>query len=446
VNRKVFKNALVIAVFVILFCPLSSKAFSVFAHMAIIDASWKKSIVPLIKEKYPNVTDDELRIAHSYAYGGSLMPDMGYFPFGSVYFTNLVHYVRSGDFMGNLISQAQNINEYAFALGAISHYLTDEYGHSLATNVAEPIVYPKVAKKFGNVVTYEEYPIYHSRMEFGFDVLQMARGNYASQEYHDFIGFNVAKPVLERAFLLTYGQDMNDIFNGKLDLAISTFRWSVKSLLPGLTRTAWALKKDDIQKLNQGMTSRKFHYHIKRREYFQTYGHERDKPKFGNRIMAFIISILPKIGPLKALRFSPPGPVAEKLFIKSFDTTLVCYNQLLTEMRSGKQLQLPDMDFDTGKPTLQGEYGLADLTYSQLLLYLQDKKFSSVTQPLQSNILSFYGKGDTTSKVTEYKKYKIDWEKTYAALQKLRVARSVPLDSLKFPADTDKKVTTKSTR
>ncbi|HTK20834.1 MAG TPA: zinc dependent phospholipase C family protein [Mucilaginibacter sp.] len=445
-NRIVFKSALLIAVFFIFLCPLSSKAFSVFAHMAIIDASWKKSIVPLLKEKYPNATDEELRVAHSYAYGGSLMPDMGYFPFGSEYFTNLVHYVRSGDFMENLVSQAQNINEYAFALGAVSHYLTDEYGHSLATNVAEPIVYPKVAKKFGKLVTYEEYPIYHSRMEFGFDVLQMARGNYASQAYHDFIGFNVAKPVLERAFMLTYGQDMNDVFNGKLDLAISTFRWSVRSLLPSLTRTAWALKKSDIQKLNQGMTSRKFHYHIKRREYFKDYGRERDKPKLGNRIMAFIISILPKVGPLKALKFSPPGPVAEKLFIKSFDTTLVCYNQLLTDMRSGRQLQLVDMDFDTGKPTQQGEYGLADLTYSQLLLYLQDKKFNDVTPPLQNNILSFYSKGDTTSKVTEYKKYKVDWKKTYLALQQLRTVRPTPIDSLKLPVDTTAKATAPKTK
>jgi hypothetical protein len=446
VNRIVFKSALLIAVFFIFLCPLSSKAFSVFAHMAIIDASWKKSIVPLLKEKYPNATDEELRVAHSYAYGGSLMPDMGYFPFGSEYFTNLVHYVRSGDFMENLVSQAQNINEYAFALGAVSHYLTDEYGHSLATNVAEPMVYPKVAQKFGKLVTYEEYPIYHSRMEFGFDVLQMARGNYESQAYHDFIGFNVAKPVLERAFMLTYGQDMNDVFNGKLDLAISTFRWSVRSLLPGLTRTAWALKKNDIQKLNQGMTSRKFHYRIKRREYFKDYGRERDKPKLGNRIMAFIISILPKVGPLKALKFSPPGPVAEKLFIKSFDTTLVCYNQLLTDMRSGKQLQLVDRDFDTGKPTQQGEYGLADMTYSQLLLFLQDKQFNDVTPPLQNNILSFYSKGDTTSKVTEYKKYKVDWKKTYLALQELRVAKPVPLDSLKLPVDTTAKATASKTK
>jgi hypothetical protein len=413
--------------------------------MAIIDASWKKSIVPLLKERYPNATDDELRIAHSYAYGGSLMPDMGYFPFGSIYFTNLLHYVRTGDFMQNLIDQSQNINEYAFALGAVSHYLTDKYGHSLATNVAEPIVYPKVGKQFGKVVTYEEDPIYHSRMEFAFDVLQMSRGNYASQEYHDFIGFNVAKPVLERAFMLTYGQDMNDVFGGNLDLAISTFRWSVRSLLPGLTRTAWALKKDDIRKLNPAINSRKFHFKMKRREYYQKYGKERDKPKLGNRIMAFIISILPKIGPLKALKFEPPGPEGEKLFIKSFDTTLVCYTQVLNNMKNGQKLQFEDIDFDTGNLTAQNEYGLADQTYSLLVLKLQGKKFNELTYPLQNNILSFYGKGDTISMVTEHQKYKIDWQKTYAALQQLKTARPIPIDSLKFPVDSVKKATTRST-
>jgi len=407
--------------------------------MAIIDASWKKSIIPLLKERYPNATENELRIAHSYAYGGSLMPDMGYFPFGSVYFTNLVHYVRSGDFMQNLVDQSQNINEYAFALGAVSHYLTDKYGHSLATNVAEPIVYPKVGKQFGKMVTYEQDPIYHSRMEFAFDVLQMSRGNYASQEYHDFIGFNVAKPVLERAFMLTYGQDMNDVFGGKLDLAISTFRWSVRSLLPSLTRTAWALKKDDIKKLNPSINSRKFHFRMKKREYYQKYGKEREKPKLGNRIMAFIINILPKIGPLKALKFEPPGPEGEKLFIRSFDTTLVYYNQVLAGIKTGQKLQLVNMDFDTGKPTAQNEYGLADQTYSLLVLKLQEKKFNEVTYPLQNNILSFYGKGDTISMMTEQKKYKIDWQKTFAALQQLRVAEPIPIDSLKYPVDSPAK-------
>ncbi|HVS93284.1 MAG TPA: zinc dependent phospholipase C family protein [Mucilaginibacter sp.] len=424
---------LAVSILLFLLCPLKSKAYSVFAHMAVIDASWKTSIVPLLKQRFPNATDEQIKEAHSYAYGGSLMPDMGYFPFGSVYFTNLVHYVRTGDFMENLLKQARTIDEYAFALGAISHYLTDEYGHSLSTNIAEPMVYPKVAKKYGKIVTYEEYPIYHSRMEFGFDVLQTARGNYASQAYHDFIGFNVSKPVLQRAFEITYGQNLDSVFKGKLDLNISTFRWTVRSLLPGLTRTAWALKKQEIIKNEPGMTSRKFHFRMKRKEYYQKYGHDRERPNLRNRITAFIITILPKIGPLRAFKFQAPGPKAEKLFIKAFDTSLVEYTHVLQKIKKHEDPDLSDIDFDTGMPTIFGEYGLADQSYSQLVINLDKDNFQNTTSPLKQNILSFFKKADSTA---EPPRYSFDWKKTNYALVQLKHKKPVRVDNLVFPADT----------
>ena len=414
--------------------PLSSKAYSVFAHEAIIDASWEKSILPLLKQKYPKATDADIKIARSYAYGGSLIADMGYFPFGNPYFTNLVHYVRSGDFVENLLSEAQNLNEYAFALGALSHYMTDKYGHSLGTNIAVPIVYPKIGQKFGHVVTYDEDNTSHKRMEFAFDVLQTARGNYLPQSYHDLIGFNVAKPVLERAFMKTYGEDINKVF-GNLDRTISTFRWSVSSLLPSLTRTAWQIKKADIKKTNPNARARTFHYRIKRKEYYQEFGRERDIPKFKERVYAFIIQILPKIGPLKSLRFQPPGPEGEKLFIKSFDTTVLHYGMVLNTLRQENRIDLANIDFDTGYVTAPGEYGLADQTYSFLVIKLQEEKFNGLTSPLKENILSFYNKADTTTKSNENKKDKIDWQKTYLALQQIKVAKPIPMDSLKFPVD-----------
>lgn len=414
----------------VLVTPLSSKAYSVFAHEAIIDASWEKSILPLLKQKYAAATDSDIKVARSYAYGGSLIADMGYFPFGNPYFTNLVHYVRSGDFVENLLNEAQNLNEYAFALGALAHYMTDKYGHSLGTNKAVPILYPKIGQKFGAVVTYDEDHTSHKRMEFAFDVLQTARGNYLPQSYHDFIGFNVARPVLERAFLKTYGEDINKVFSN-LSLTISTFRWSVKSLLPGLTRTAWVIKKSEILKTNPSLTSRKFHYRIKKKEYYQEFGREREKPKCKERIFAFIIQILPKIGPLKSLRFQNPGPEGEKLFIKSFDTTVVHYGIALNMLRYNNHIDLPDIDFDTGNITAPGEYGLVDQTYSIMLIKLQDEKFNNVTPSLKENILNFYSKGDTTTKSNENKKDKIDWQKTYLALQQIRVIKPVPIDSLK---------------
>jgi len=410
----------------LLFFSHSSKAYSVLTHEAVVDASWQKSIIPLLKEKYPMATDSELRVAHSYAYGGCMMPDMGYFPFGSTYFTDLAHYVRTGDFVCALISEAQNLNEYAFALGALSHYMADKYGHSLGTNHVVPLVYPKLKKEFGDIVTYEQNPIAHSRVEISFDVLQVARGNYATQAYHDFIGFNVAKPVLERAFMKIYGQDINVVF-GNLDLAISTFRWSVKDLLPTLTRSAWVLKKDEIKKTNPSANSRNFRYRMHRRDYKLEFGKTHQKASFGDQILAFFIRILPKVGPLKALKFKDPGPQGEKLFIASFDSVLVKYAEALTALNHGRII-LNNVDYDTGKETSFGEYSLADLTYSDMLYELQHNKFYDLTAPLKQNIVSFYSKADST---TNSKKYPVDWKKTNGALVQVKSAQTIKIDSLK---------------
>jgi hypothetical protein len=201
-------------------------AYSVLTHEAIIDANWEKVLLVLLKKKYPDSSPEALKQAHAYAYGGAIVPDMGYYPFGSKVFTNLIHYVRSGDFVVALFKEAQNINEYAFALGVLCHYEADRYGHSLGINPAVPLVYPELQSKFGNMITYAEDHLSHIRTEFAFDVLQTARGNYASTAYHDFIGFQVARPVLERAFFQTYGLKVTELF-GNFPRAIGTFRWLV---------------------------------------------------------------------------------------------------------------------------------------------------------------------------------------------------------------------------
>jgi hypothetical protein len=407
------------------FCPVSSKAYSVLTHEAVVDASWKSAILPLLREKYPAATDSQLMVAHSYAYGGCMMPDMGYFPFGSTYFTDLAHYVRTGDFVMNLLSEAQNLDEYAFALGSLCHYMADKYGHSIATNRVVPFVYKKDANKYGKVVTYEQDHIAHSRVEISFDVLQIARGNYASPDYHSFIGFNVAKPVLERAFLKTYGQDITTVFSN-LDLAISTFRWSVKNLLPTLTRAAWVLRKNDIKKANPSANAGSFHYKMRRKDYYLEFGKERQQPGFGDRALAYFIKIMPKVGPLKALKFKDPGPDGEKLFIASFDTVLVRYATALHTLHS-RNITLPDIDFDTGNITAPGEYGLADKTYDELVYKLKGNKFVDMTSTLKQNILTFYTNADTAVFI----KQDPDWKKASLALLQMKHANPVKVDSLK---------------
>jgi hypothetical protein len=317
---------------------------------------------------------------------------MGYFPFGSALYSNLVHYVRSGDFIKALIDEASDVNEYAFALGFLSHYNADKYGHALATNICAPMLYPKVKRKFGSVVTYEEDPTSHARTEFGFDVLQVARGNYESQAYRDFIGFQVSKPALEKAFLKTYGLHIDDVF-GSYSMAIGTFRWTVRSLLPTLTKAAWKSKRKEIRQLNPGITSRQFNYRMNRKTYYQSFGREREKAGFGASVVAFVIRVLPKVGPLKKLRFVIPKQDVEKLFIQSFDTV----NYHLAKDIQGliaKNLQLKNIDFDTGKPTGRGEYDLADESHATLLLKLSDKKFETVNAALKENLLQFFSQQD----------------------------------------------------
>jgi hypothetical protein len=241
---------------------------------------------------------------------------------------------------------------------------------------------------------------------------------------------------LEKAFLKTYGENINDVF-GDLDLAIATFRWSVKSLLPALTRVGWTIKKPEIVKDNPTYTSRKFHYKMKRKEYYKEFGRAREKPKFGDRVLAIIIEILPKIGPLKPLKFKDPGPEGEKLFIKSFDTAMTRYGLVLQAFQN-KTPDLTNVDYDTGKLTTPGEYGLADKTYSEMVIKLDDKKFANLTLALKENILSFYSKVDTSAKFNEHKKDKADWQKTYLSLQQLKTAKTIPVDSLKLSAVTQK--------
>ena len=367
-------------------------AYSVLTHEAIIDSAWPGELRPLLLKRFPNATDDQLREAHAYAYGGAIIQDMGYYPFGSKFFSDLVHYTRSGDFVLALLKDAQesaDLNDYAFALGALAHYAADNLGHPIAVNRTVPLVYPKLRTKFGPEVTYEDDPGAHLKTEFGFDVIEVARGQYANEAYHDFIGFKVAKPLLERAFEETYCIPLKDQFTS-LDLALGTYRFSVSQAIPEMTKAAWAAKKKDIQSLQAGMTRRRYVYRIKIAAYQKDFDNQYKRPGLGARFLAFLFHLLPKIGPFKAFAFKVPPPAAETMFLKSLDDTVRDYKNLLASAGENS-LQLPNQNFDTGKPTRLGEYHLADETYAKLVERLKQAKVA-VSAPLQANIDAFYGR------------------------------------------------------
>jgi hypothetical protein len=359
----------------------------VLTHEQVIDLVWKDELQPMLLKRFPQATPDDLKHAHAFAYGGSLIQDMGYYPFGNKYFSDLVHYVRSGDFVTALLHESSDINEYAFALGALAHYSSDNVGHPTINQVVA-IEFPKLRAKHGNTVTYADDPKAHIRTEFGFDMVQVAKNRYTSDRYHDFIGFEVSKPVLERAFLSTYGIKLSDVMDDE-DNAIGSFRRSVSTFVPEITRVALLNRKKELVRDTPNFNQKKFLYHLSRANYEKEWGKGYRKPGFGARVLAFFLRIIPKIGPAKALAFKIPTTQGEDMYIKSVDKTIDNYNALLRQVRQG-DVKFPDTDFDTGRPTKAGEYSLADETYERLLKDLTKNKFAQLTPELKANILAFY--------------------------------------------------------
>src|SRR5580698_884982 len=285
--------ALALTLFVSCGWPVQSTAYAVLSHEAIIDSAWNTNIRPLLLKRFPNATPDELKEAHGYAYGGAIIQDMGYYPHGSHFFSDLTHYVRSGDFVAALLRDAKDLDGYAFALGALAHYAADNDGHEIGVNRAVPILYPKLRKKYGEVVTYEQDPLAHVKTEFGFDVLEVAQGRYAPEAYHDFIGFGVSAPLLEQAFEETYGLPLKTVLPNE-EQALGSYRRDVSKLMPKATRIAWSLKKNDIQKDQPGITKQKFLFNLSRSSYEKKWGNAYQQPTFGEEFLAFLARLVPK--------------------------------------------------------------------------------------------------------------------------------------------------------
>jgi len=377
---------------IVLLLLLSTSVFygySVLTHEAIVDTLWDASIQKMLLQRFPMSTPEELEEAHAYVYGGCIIQDMGYYPFSSKLFSDLTHYVRSGDFVVALIREAQDLNEYAFALGALAHYAADNNGHRLGTNVAVPVLYPDLRREFGQSVTYWDNPLSHIRTEFGFDVLQVAQGRYASDQFRKFIGFKVSKPVLERAFLDTYGLEMKDVFKS-LDLALGTYRYSTSSIIPGMTKVAWELKKDVFIKEIPGITRKKFLYNLSRSSYEKDFGKMYQRPGFKTRLVSWFLRMVPKSGPFKGLAFKAPTPEVEKMFMASFNATVDNDRLLLADVAAGRFEMLTNENIDIGAPTVAGKYLGADLAYDKLLDKLAEHKFVAVSADLRSNILDYY--------------------------------------------------------
>jgi len=401
--------------------PAPVHAYAVLSHEAIIDAAWETHIKPLLQKKFPQATEEDLSRAQAYAYGGAIIQDLGYYPYGSPFFSDLTHYIRSGDFIQALLRDAKDIIEYAFALGALSHYAADNDGHRLGINRAVPVLYPGLRKKFGDSVSFEDNRLAHVKTEFGFDVLEIARERFAPESYHDFIGFEVSRPVLEQAFRETYGLELKDVLVSE-DKVLNSYRRDVSKLIPKATRIAWHLKKDEIKDDIPDATKKKFLFNLSRANYEREWGKDYRKPSPGERFLAFLYKLIPKFGPLKILQFRTPTPQTEQMFEASFNATLDRYRELLTDVREGR-LNLPNNNFDVGQNTGPGKYRLNDEAHAELLDKLAENKFVGATSEVKAELLRFFAEPDAPYATKHNAKA---WTKVQAQLQQLKSAAATP--------------------
>lgn len=417
-------------------------AYSVLTHEQVVDLCWKDTLAPMILARFPATTPEQMKDAHAYAYGGSVLQDMGYYPYGSHEFSNLMHYVQTGKFVENLLKDATDANEYAFALGALAHYAGDTTGHP-AVNQVTAMQYPKLAAKYGSSVTYDEDPTAHVRVEFGFDVVEVAKGNFQEDDYRNFIGFKVSKPLMECAFRDTYGFEVVTVMPHE-DKAIESYRHDVSGLIPKMTRVAWASYGKEIAEEHHDLTERKFAYQMSKVEYEKNYGKGYQEPSAGARFLAVIVRILPKVGPLKALAVKMPNAQEQDIYLKSVVATVADYKQLLAQVASSAptyaNLELPEKDLDTGKLTRPGEYKLADETYAQLVNGLVKPGTPPIPTTLRGDILAYYSDPNAGDYVKHDPKL---WAQTQSSVAMLRQTQGVQVKlsdaptGQKLPASAD---------
>jgi len=374
---------------VILLCR-GTFAYSVLTHEEIVDLAWRESIRPLLLARFPNATNEELIEAHSYAYGGCAIQDMGYYPFGHQFFSNLTHYVRTGDFVSNLFREAHTLNEYAFAIGALSHYLGDNIGHSEAVNPSTAVNFPKLEKKYGPIVTYDESPHGHVRTEFAFDIDELAKKRLAPHSYLEHVGFNVPRHLVERAFQDTYGIDSHEIL-GHVHPALRSYQHSVRSFIPAFAEAEVVLHGHQFPPDTTDADFELFNRRVNETTYERHWKKAFKGPGVKAHLLAIVVFVIPKIGPASLLAIKVPDQQTQHWYVHSVNQTVNRYEAILDSLRNdGKAPALTDRDLDTGKKELPGAYRLTDQTYAELLKRITAKPDRELPPGVRENILAFY--------------------------------------------------------
>lgn len=408
-----------------------AQAYSLLTHEQLIDLTWKDSIVPLLLSRYPNLTPADLEHARAYAYGGCVIQDIGYYPFGDASFSNLTHYVRSGDFVVNLFRNAGNADELAFAVGALSHYIGDSEGHSLATNLAVPIEFPKLRAKYGHVVNYAQGKTQHVQTEFAFDIDEIAHHRVAPTRYLKHIGLQVPVRQLSLAFYQTYGLSENFSGTRGRRLNVRGYRFAVRTFIPRIANAVTLIHRrheppdpdtPEVDKLRKAVAAMAVD---------SNWDQYRSKPGFGTWTLAGLLFVLPRVGPLKMAHVKGPTADTEAQYQHSVVVSTASLRRVLARFTpppatrssasqaaaadtqsqpppshpssadpNAKQAvprqsrdprhPLPNRDLDTGFVVQPGGYPLTDDTYAALLHILTRQPEQPVPPGIKEDIQRYY--------------------------------------------------------
>jgi hypothetical protein len=405
--------------------PEEIAAYSVLTHQAIIDLSWNNAIQPLLVSRYPRTTGAELQEAHAYAYGGCAIQDAGYYPFSRQFFSNLTHYVRTGDFVESLLRNARSVNEYAFALGALSHYIGDSVGHADAISPATAVEYPKLAKKYGPIVTYENAPRQYVATEFSFDVDQLSRKRIAPIGYQRFVGLRVPRRLLEQAFFETYGLTFTGVMGKTGRASIRSYRASIRTFIPVFAQAEIALHRKTFPK-DDPASFREVKPYLGHAPYLPAWKDAYRGPGIGEHVLALVIRIAPPIGVVRILKIRGPRAQTEDLYYSSVKRTLTLYENRLDELRllPAMPMGLPNRDLDTGDWTKPGAYRLTDETYAQLLREITERQQNPVPPGLKLDILNYYA---ATGAPITTKRDPNEWKRVQRDLARLRDMPATPV-------------------
>jgi hypothetical protein len=408
--------------------PRSGSGYSVQTHEQLIDLAWKPAIVPLLQARYPGLTPAKLDEAHAYAYGGCAIQDLGYYPFGSEFFSNLTHYVRTGDFIQSLLRNAKNPDELAFAVGALSHYVGDSTGHSVATNPSVAKEFPKLDAKYGPSVTYDENPHAHVRVEFAFDINEISKRRFAPSRYLAHVGIHVADDLLARAFFETYGLQLTDVLGGHLKRpALGGYKFAVRRFLPRIAYAETVLHRHRMPADDNDADFQTMEKALAQSDFENGWDAYRKKAGIGTYVVAGLIYIVPPVGPLALVKIRGPEDATEQLYVTSVNQSTAKIGRLLGETKNadtaGMAADLPNLDLDTGLRTIPGTYKLTDETYAKLLRTIARPGFGKIPAGLQADIEAFYAEAKARSGKT---KDVAEWAEVQKELALLKQMQTVP--------------------